>query len=149
MVKKIVVIVILAVLCLSSIKLIISESSELSYTVDVYSKYKSGEYTNGSITANGDFLDVKEHMKYLKGLIFESFSFVVFYVCIDVISAIAIYELIRSIRHPMRYAVEGAQQNYADYKAWRDTVRADREAAQRAARRAELERELAELEKTE
>ena len=47
----------------------------------------------------------------------------------------------------MRYAVEGAQQSYADYKEWREKVRADREAAAKEARRAELERELAECAK--
>lgn len=117
MVKKIIVIVLLAILCFSSIKIIISEVSELSYTAEVYSKYKSGEYTNGSITASGEYLDIKEHIKHLKGLIFESISCTLFYLCIDAVSAFAIYELIRSIRHPMR--------------------------------RAELERELAELKKTE
>ncbi len=149
MVKKIVSIFLLFVLVVGGIIGLLSSFQTISRNAKLKDAYKDAVKWSEQNAETKTKVDYEKYFKEARANYMFNLSTILFCSALIPLCGFAIYELIRSIRHPMRYAVEGAQQSYADYKAWRDTVRADREAAQRAARRAELERELAELKKTE
>lgn len=142
MVKKILLIILLLVVMVGCCLKVYASIVEDSFQA------KARQYWEERVEKFNDKHDI-EQLRIFVTYHISRISSIIICSALIVLCGFAIYELIRSIRHPIRYAVEGAQQNYADYKAWREAMRAEREASQRAARKAELERQLAELEKTE
>ncbi len=144
MVKKIVLIVLILSVISGLFVCTISNLIDAPCNADTVNRYKK-EYNEYKSNENY----AKQYKKLLnqsKAELLSNISAIIICSALIPLCAFAIYDL---IRNPMRYAVEGAQQSYADYKEWREKVRAEREAAAKEARRAELERELAELKKTE